>query len=99
MAKNILSICHQVQDLLLSSNMKSPSSLRGHFCAPLRLSCYDDNLVCGFKSNMVSKLIKHRKKRAPDHLTRKLTACLTGMFGNVVFLGYTACIKKGLKNK
>ena len=90
MAKNILSICHQVQDILLSSNMKSPSSLRGHFCAPLQLSCYDNNLVCGFKSNMVSKLIKHRKKRAPDHLTRKSTACLTGMFGNVVFLGYTA---------
>ena len=49
---------------------------------------------------MVSKLIKHRKKRAPDHLTRKPTACLTGMFGNVVFLGYTACIrgrKKGIR--
>ena len=34
MAKNILNICHQVQDILLSSNMKTPPSLTGHFCAP-----------------------------------------------------------------
>ena len=32
--------------------------------------------VCGLKSNMISKLIKHRKKREPGQSTRKLTACL-----------------------
>ena len=40
-----------------------------------------DNLVmitevCGLKTNMISKLIKHRKKREPDQSTRELTACL-----------------------
>ena len=60
--------------------------------------------VCGLKSNMISKLIKHRKKRDPDQSPRKLTAgfkCLklliTGMLGYVVVLGHTASIKKGLK--
>ena len=40
------------------------------------LSCCDNNWVCGLKSNMVSKLIKHRKKREPGQSTKKLTACL-----------------------
>ena len=75
-ARIILNICHQVQDILLSSNMKSPPTLTGHFCAPPWLSCCDNNRVCGLKSNMVSKLIKHRKKREPCQSTRKLTACL-----------------------
>ena len=43
---------------------------------PPWLSCCDNNWVCGLKSNMVSKLIKHRKKREPGQSTRKLTACL-----------------------
>ena len=75
-ARIILNICHRVQDILLSSNMKSPPTLTGHFCAPPWLSCCDNNWVCGLKSNMVSKLIKHRKKREPCQSTRKLTACL-----------------------
>ena len=75
-ARIILNICHQVQDMLLSSNMKSPPTLTGHFCAPPWLSCCDNNWVCGLKSNMVSKLIKHRKKREPCQSTRKLTASL-----------------------
>ena len=75
-ARIILNICHRVQDILLSSNMKSPPTLTGHFCAPPWLSCCDNNWVCGLKSNMVSKLIKHRKKREPGQSTRKLTACL-----------------------
>ena len=53
----------------------SPHSLKGHFCAPIWQSCHD-YWVCGLKSNMTSKLIKHRKKREPDKSDRKLTACL-----------------------
>ena len=53
----------------------SPRSLKGHFCAPIWLSCHD-NWSLWFKPNMINKLIKHRKKREPYQSTRKLTACL-----------------------
>ena len=85
----------------------SPHSLKGHISAPIWLSCHD-NWVCSLKSNMISKLIKHRKKKRTWSVYQK-TYCLshtvfkclklliTGMLGNVVFLGHTAAIKKGLK--
>ena len=86
-----------------------PHSLKGHFCAPPS----NDYLVmitevCGLKSNMISKLIKHRKKRDPDQSPRKLTACLIQALSAwnslsqacLVMLSFwdTASIKKGLKN-
>ena len=67
--------------------------------------------VCGLKSNMISKLVNHKKNREPYQSPRKLTSfpyrlvnkCLklliTGMLNNVIFLGHTAPIKKGLKKK
>ena len=88
----------------------SPHSPKlGHISAPIWLSCHD-NWVCGLKSDMISKLIKHRKKKRTWSVYQK-TYCLsytafkclklliTGMLGNVVFLGHTASIKKGLKKK
>ena len=53
----------------------SPHSLKGHFCAPIWLSCHD-NWSLWFKPNIINKLIKHRKKREPYQSTRKLTTCL-----------------------
>ena len=56
--------------LLLSAH-----SLKGHFCVPIWLP---DHIikVCCLKSNMIFKLIKHKKKQEPDQSDRKLTACL-----------------------
>ena len=58
---------------------------------------------------MVPKQIKHRKKREPDQLTRKLTACLIQALraqnslsqACLVMLSFwdTVSIKKGLKKK
>ena len=105
-------ICCMIKERL---SFLSPHSLKGHFCAPIWLSCHD-NCVCGLKSNMISKLIKHRKQREPDQSTRKLTACLIQalstwnslsqaclvmffFFFNVFLSGTHSCHKEGPEKK
>ena len=68
--------------------------------------------VCGLIYDMISKLINCKKRiesliSLPENLLlvlyRLVNKCLklliTGMLNNVIFLGHTAPIKKGLKKK